>query len=268
VEGNVYDGWHVDCVGVGYTVELWGSLMRFCGIVNGGLALALALAATSSMALAAPNLITNGDFTGGFNGFSTQYNIVAPTPNALWPEGNITIADNPFSVHGYWVNIGTTFPLLIVNGATSGSPTIWEEDNIHTATAGANGFSANVMDICCNSTFGSNSNSPSDIQFQVNIDNAGWTDLADYLTAPGAIAQSGDSGILESINGSFMSTAGGEFDIRATNSIDVPGGNDFALANISVTPATRVPEPFTLSIFGAGLAGAAALRRRKKAKQV
>jgi hypothetical protein len=28
-----------------------------------------------------------------------------------------------------------------------------------------------------------------------------------------------------------------------------------------------VPEPFTLSLFGAGLAGAAALRRRKKAKQ-
>jgi hypothetical protein len=29
--------------------------------------------------------------------------------------------------------------------------------------------------------------------------------------------------------------------------------------------ATPVPEPFTLSLFGAGLAGAAALRRRKKA---
>jgi hypothetical protein len=33
-----------------------------------------------------------------------------------------------------------------------------------------------------------------------------------------------------------------------------------------VGPPTNVPEPFTLSLFGAGLAGAAALRRRKKAK--
>jgi len=37
----------------------------------------------------------------------------------------------------------------------------------------------------------------------------------------------------------------------------------FAFAN---TVSTRVPEPFTLSLFGAGLAGAAWLRRRRKAK--
>jgi PEP-CTERM motif len=39
--------------------------------------------------------------------------------------------------------------------------------------------------------------------------------------------------------------------------IDLPAGD---------APPTNVPEPFTLSLFGAGLAGAAALRRRKKAK--
>jgi hypothetical protein len=36
----------------------------------------------------------------------------------------------------------------------------------------------------------------------------------------------------------------------------------------AVDPPARVPEPITLSLFGAGLAGAAAMRRRKKAKQV
>jgi hypothetical protein len=37
---------------------------------------------------------------------------------------------------------------------------------------------------------------------------------------------------------------------------------------ILVAEATTVPEPITLSIFGAGLAGVVAIRRRKKTKQV
>jgi PEP-CTERM motif len=238
--------------------------MRFRDIVIGAFTLATAIAATPSIAMAGPNLITNGDFTAGFSGFTTQYDVVAPAPNALFPEGTITIADNPNSVHQYWVNLGTTYPLLLVNGATSGSPVIWEEDNILTSQGGAYQFSANVMDICCNASFGSNSNSPSDILFQVNVNGSGWIDLADYLTAPGAIAQSGDSGILEFISADFTSTAGGQFDIRAMNNIDVAGGNDFALTNIAVT---AVPEPVTIALFGTGLVAAAAMRRRKKAVQ-
>jgi hypothetical protein len=240
--------------------------MRFRDIVIGAFTLATAFAATSSVAMAGPNLITNGDFTAGFSGFTTQYDIVQPPAafNSLFPEGTITIGDNPNSVHQYWVNLGTNYPLLIVNGATSGTPVIWEEDNILTSVGGNYQFSANVMDICCNASFGSNSNSPSDILFQVNVNGGGWTDLANYLTAPGAIAQSGDSGILESISANFASTTGGQFDIRAINNIDVAGGNDFALTNISVS---AVPEPVTISLFGAGLVGAAAMRRRKKAVQ-
>ena len=44
-----------------------------------------------------------------------------------------------------------------------------------------------------------------------------------------------------------------------TNSVDG------VLTDVSVNSARSVPEPLTLSLFGAGLAGAAALRRRKKA---
>jgi hypothetical protein len=38
--------------------------------------------------------------------------------------------------------------------------------------------------------------------------------------------------------------------------------------NVSTRSQTSVPEPATLALFGAGIAGAAAMRRRKKAKQV
>jgi hypothetical protein len=44
-------------------------------------------------------------------------------------------------------------------------------------------------------------------------------------------------------------------------------GNDFGLDDIALSttqPVTNVPEPLTLSLFAAGLAGAAALRRRKR----
>jgi hypothetical protein len=57
-----------------------------------------------------------------------------------------------------------------------------------------------------------------------------------------------------------------------TFSEDPLGGNGNIgnlLDKVSIATAdttSPVPEPFTLSLFGAGLAGAAALRRRKKAK--
>ena len=45
------------------------------------------------------------------------------------------------------------------------------------------------------------------------------------------------------------------------------GGNALTgrIGAVDPPPTTRVPEPFTLSLFGAGLAGAVAMRRRKKA---
>ena len=46
-----------------------------------------------------------------------------------------------------------------------------------------------------------------------------------------------------------------------------PFGNDFTLDDISFEAAkASVPEPMTLALFGGGLAGIGAMRRRRKAK--
>jgi hypothetical protein len=57
---------------------------------------------------------------------------------------------------------------------------------------------------------------------------------------------------------SFTNTPGVVSQVGSVISINGGGGN--------VDLIKRVPEPITLSIFGAGLAGAAALRRRKAKK--
>ena len=42
------------------------------------------------------------------------------------------------------------------------------------------------------------------------------------------------------------------------------GANGILLANFSVTATTSVPEPISITLFGAGLVGVGALRRRRK----
>jgi hypothetical protein len=228
--------------------------------------------AVAGGASAATNLITNGDFSAGDTGFThgPEYTFVPlpPGPNSEQPAGTETITVNPIDVHSSWVDLGPSAnnPMLVVNGATNSGATLWEEDGITTSASGVYDFSANVMDICCNATFGNQGNAPSDIIFQVSVNGGSFVDVASYMTTPGMPAQSGDSGILKFITGSFNSTAGGNFDIRAINNASAPGGNDFAIDNIVVSAA---PEPTTwgLMIIGVGMVGGA-LRAARKSRRL
>jgi len=76
-----------------------------------------------SFAAANPNLLVNGDFAAGFVGFSTQY-VKGTNP------GDYAIASNPASVYKGVVPFGPPGGVglqLLANGATSGSPYIWQE---------------------------------------------------------------------------------------------------------------------------------------------
>jgi len=221
-------------------------------------AVVAAFAMVPSIASAATNLITNGDFSAGFSGFSTDYNIVAPAPNVMFPEGNITIAANPFSVHGFWVDIPGTNPMLIANGATSGNLTIWQESAINVISGGKYNFGADVMNVCCNDAF-HGLNSPSSIIFQVSTDGVTWTDLVSHTTTP-----PGDAGVLTSLSALYTAGATGTISLRAINDIHVASGNDFALDNLSF--ASAVPEPSTWAMLFLGFGAIGLMMRRRQAR--
>jgi hypothetical protein len=95
----------------------------------------------------------------------------------------------------------------------------------------------------------------------------------------------GEGGFSQSFNGNQLNTPadGDQFDASTNrrfffnfdpndliNQVTFSSsGNSFEFDNIAANdPSATVPEPVTLSLFGAGFAGIAAMRRRKKSKQV
>ncbi|MCB5280199.1 MAG: SprB repeat-containing protein, partial [Candidatus Cloacimonetes bacterium] len=76
------------------------------------------------------NLIYNGDFSGGYDGFYTLYNY---SPNLI-PEGNFYIGDNPSNYHYNFASCAdhTTGSgnMMIVNGSPVANEEIWCQDII------------------------------------------------------------------------------------------------------------------------------------------
>jgi len=223
-------------------------------------AVVAAFAMAPSIASAATNLLTNGDFSAGFSGFTTQYNVVAPAANIMYAEGNITIAANPVSVHDLWVPIAGSNPMLIANGAGNSNLTIWQESAINVVSGGKYNFAADVMNVCCNANF-HGSNSPSSIIFQVSTDGVTWTDLVSHLTNP-----PGDAGVIASLSALYNAGATGTISLRAINDINAASGNDFAIDNLSF--ASAVPEPSTWAMLFLGFGAIGLMMRRRQSRTV
>ncbi len=221
-------------------------------------AVVAAFALAPSIASAATNLITNGDFSAGNSGFTTGYNYVAPAANVMYPEGNITITANPFSVHNLWVNVAGSNPMLIANGSPTASLTIWQESAIAVTSGAKYNFAADVMNVCCNADF-HGSNAASTIIFQVSADGgATWSDLVSHTTTPPA-----DAGVVAPLSSLYTATTS-SISLRAINPINATSGNDFALDNLSF--ASAVPEPSTWAMFFLGFGAIGLMMRRRQSR--
>jgi hypothetical protein len=220
-------------------------------------AVVAAFAMAPSIASAATNLLTNGDFEGGNAGFTTGYNYVAPAANVMYTEGNITIATSPISVHDLWVSASGS-NMLIANGSPTSNLTIWQESAIAVTSGAKYNFSGDVMNVCCNASF-HGANNASTIVFQVSADNgATWTDLINYTTTP-----PGDAGILTPLSQLYTATSA-SISLRAINTANATSGNDFALDNLSF--ASAVPEPGTWAMLFLGFGAIGLMMRRRQSR--
>jgi hypothetical protein len=87
-----------------------------------------------------------------------------------------------------------------------------------------------------------------------NHDSLTWTTNLNAITL-------GDGSILD------LTLSNESYNGNSSNYTGLTPTVTFNLVKAGTVTPTSVPEPLTLSLFGAGLAGAAAVRRRRKARQ-
>jgi hypothetical protein len=200
----------------------------------------------ASGALAAAPLITNGDFSSGYSGFSTDYTYAAPYTGgvgALWTPGVLTVATNPYDVHDLWASFSDVDGggnMLIANGALDATMAVWSE-NVTLVADGSYEFSF----------WGASSYFDSPAVIQLLVNGAPQGAASDLSSTPG---------LWQQFSGSFIAPSGGT-QLSLVDLNTASSGNDFVLDNIALV----TPEPGTFTLIGLGLvAASAALRRRSR----
>lgn len=217
------------------------------------LAAAAALFAATS-ALAAPNLVTNGDFEAGNSGFTSDYQF---SPGGNSTEGQYTVGTTPDTFNGAFVNPGDhttgTGKMFIGNGSPIDGSVVWRSGVIAVAQDTNYFFEAFVHNLCCKGPFPGNT--PAILEFSVQ---------GIATESLGTAFTSLDNPDWQGLSRSWFSGSNTSVVLSLINRNTARLGNDFALDDVYLgTTSTVVPEPGTWALLAMGLVGMAAVSRRR-----
>ena len=201
-----------------------------------------AISALVAVPANAQNLVTNGNFSAGNTGFSSQY-----TLGGIGSPGTYVIGTNPNTVArwaGYGDHTSGTGNMMIVNGSTSAGLLIWSQTI--SVNPNTNHF------------------------FSVWVANATFSPLANIsLIVNGvpvaSVATPASTGIWRQGTGVWNSNNDTSAVLSLVNLQTAFGGNDFTIDDIAFSSVAVVPEPGTFCLLGFALVpvGVGLIRRRK-----
>jgi hypothetical protein len=207
-----------------------------------------------SPASAGSNLLTNGNFSSGNTGFTTDYTLTTMTPYlfqngvhgiyAVLPIGSVSGE----SAYGDWDNV-TTDPsggngnVFAADGATDANTTVWQETvNVTPNTNYAFNFdAAEISNACCsNADFVPTINSAS---------GAGWT----------------VGGSWQQYTYTWNSGSSTSATLSLTDTNTSGPYNDFVLDDLSFSSTVPEPSTWAMMLIGFGGLGFTGYRRMRKA---
>ncbi|MBP7238758.1 MAG: gliding motility-associated C-terminal domain-containing protein [Saprospiraceae bacterium] len=182
-----------------------------------------------------PNLVVNGNFSGGNTGFSSDYAYVVDIPNVqneMFPEGTYTVINNPNLVHtGFSAcndHTGGNGNMMVINGAAS-LQDIW----CQTVPISPNTYynvSAWVASV--------NPSSPAILQFSINGTPIG--PIINALSTPCSWIP---------FNATWNSGSTTSAEICILNLNTAAGGNDFAIDDISMVQLCIVEDEVDITLY-------------------
>jgi gliding motility-associated-like protein len=170
------------------------------------------------------NLVTNGGFSNGNNGFSSAYTYNA---TSLWNEGTYSVTSNANNVHSGFTGTGAG-NFLVVNGSTNPGSQVWCQEITVTANTLYN-FSTIVNTVA-------GVGNPALLQFSINGNTIG-----SQFTAPSSI------NTWEEFNATWNSGTNTSAEICIVNQNISGSGNDFGLDNITFTTLCTASESITVT---------------------
>jgi gliding motility-associated-like protein len=183
----------------------------------------------------APNLVVNGDFSGGNSGFNSDYNYVVDIPgqqNEMVPEGTYTVIHNPNLVHSGFSacsdHTGGNGNMMVINGAANFQD-IWCQ-TVTVDPGQLYNVSAWVASV--------NPSSPAELQFSIN-----GTPIGPIVNAVATPCE------WTPFNAIWNSGGNSTAEICILNLNTALGGNDFALDDISMTALCSVEDEVTITIY-------------------